>query len=204
MKYQSRSYERSCEGMIRHLIGLWKGHYQLLPVWSLPGSWRSVTLGRSCWHWVSHRGYQGSGLLIPPHWCYRDCQAGNGGGSGMMKLMLNSLWPIGTIWRQRSGSTLTQVMACITWTNVDWSSVKSSDIHIRAISQEMPQPLVNEIRLKITFLKCAPRQQAFTWTFMTARYHLSVMTGHWCVALIRWISSVILHSVISSAKMYYK
>ena len=26
----------------------------------------------------------------------------------------------------------------ITWTNVDWSSVKSSDIHIKAISPEMP------------------------------------------------------------------
>ena len=33
------------------------------------------------------------------------------------------------------------------------SSVKSSDIHIRAISQVMPQPSVTEIRLKITFLK---------------------------------------------------
>ena len=41
----------------------------------------------------------------------------------------------------------------ITWTNVDWSSVKSSDIHIRAISREMPQPSINEICLKITCLK---------------------------------------------------
>ena len=41
----------------------------------------------------------------------------------------------------------------ITWTNVDWSSVKSSDIHIRAISQEMPQPSITEIFLKITCLK---------------------------------------------------
>ena len=37
----------------------------------------------------------------------------------------------------------------ITWTNVDWSSVKSSDIHIRVISQEMPQPSITKIRLKI-------------------------------------------------------
>ena len=28
----------------------------------------------------------------------------------------------------------------ITWYNVDWSSVQSNDIHIRAILQEMPQP----------------------------------------------------------------
>ena len=40
-----------------------------------------------------------------------------------------------------------------TWTNVDWSSVKSSDINCLAISQEMPQPSVNKICLKITCLK---------------------------------------------------
>ena len=43
--------------------------------------------------------------------------------------------------------------SAITWTNVDWSSVKSSDIHIRAISQEMPQPSITKIRLKMTYLK---------------------------------------------------
>ena len=37
----------------------------------------------------------------------------------------------------------------ITRTNADWSSVKSSDIHIRAISQEMPQPSITKIHLKI-------------------------------------------------------
>ena len=41
----------------------------------------------------------------------------------------------------------------ITWTNVDWSSVESSDIHIRAISQEMPRPSITKIHLKITHLK---------------------------------------------------
>ena len=41
----------------------------------------------------------------------------------------------------------------ITWTNVDWSSVKSSDIHIRAISQEMPQSSISKIHLKITYIK---------------------------------------------------
>ena len=43
----------------------------------------------------------------------------------------------------------------ITWTNVDWSSVKSSDIHIRAISQEVPQPSITKlkIRSKIAYLK---------------------------------------------------
>ena len=35
----------------------------------------------------------------------------------------------------------------ITWTNVDWSSVKSSDINIRTISQEMPQPSITKMCL---------------------------------------------------------
>ena len=56
----------------------------------------------------------------------------------------NSLWPKDTIWRQHQA---------ITWTNVDWSSVKSSDIHIRAISQETPQPSITKIFLKITYQK---------------------------------------------------
>ena len=41
----------------------------------------------------------------------------------------------------------------ITWTNVDWSLVESSDIHIRAISQEMSQPSITNINLKIICLK---------------------------------------------------
>ena len=73
--------------------------------------------------------------------------------------LFNSLWLSDAIWRQRSGSTLAQIMACcllhqaITWTNVDWSSVKSSDIHIKAISQEMPQPSITEICLEMTYQK---------------------------------------------------
>ena len=54
-------------------------------------------------------------------------------------MRFNSLRPSDAIWWQiwvniGSGNGFT-------WTNVDSSSVKSSDIHIRAISQEMmPQP----------------------------------------------------------------
>ena len=33
---------------------------------------------------------------------------------------VNSLWPSDDIWRQESMSTLVQVMACFSWTNVDW------------------------------------------------------------------------------------
>ena len=41
----------------------------------------------------------------------------------------------------------------ITWSNVDLSSVRPSGIHLRAISQEIPQPPFTNISLKITNLK---------------------------------------------------
>ena len=41
----------------------------------------------------------------------------------------------------------------ITWIKVDLSIVKSSGIHLMAISQEIPQPQITEIRVKITSLK---------------------------------------------------
>ena len=41
----------------------------------------------------------------------------------------------------------------ITWTDVDLSSVRSSDIHLRAVSQEIPQPLIVKTSLEITYLK---------------------------------------------------
>ena len=44
------------------------------------------------------------------------------------------------------------VHQAITWTNVDLSSVRSSGIHLNAILQEMPQPSVTEISLKINYL----------------------------------------------------
>ena len=41
----------------------------------------------------------------------------------------------------------------ITWTNVDYSSVRSSDIHLRSISLETSQPSITEVSLKIIYLK---------------------------------------------------
>ena len=47
-------------------------------------------------------------------------------------------------------------------TNVDLSSeVKSSDIHVKAFSQEIPQPSVTEITLKITYLRQAGKLKFF-------------------------------------------
>ena len=71
----------------------------------------------------------------------------------------NSLWPGGTIWQHRSGSTLAQVMACcLTAPNHDLNqcwliiNLNSSHIHLRAISQEIPQPSITKINLKIAYL----------------------------------------------------
>ena len=53
---------------------------------------------------------------------------------------------------------LTQVMLVAWWhqaitgTNVDLSSVRSSDIHLRVISQDVTQPSITKINLKITYL----------------------------------------------------
>ena len=41
----------------------------------------------------------------------------------------------------------------ITWINVDLSPMRSSDNHLRAISQEIPHPSITTINLEITFLK---------------------------------------------------
>ena len=65
-----------------------------------------------------------------------------------LKVLVNSSQPSEAIWRQRTGSTLTRVMACclvrqaITWTNVDLSSVSPSNIHLRTISQEFFHHLI--------------------------------------------------------------
>ena len=72
---------------------------------------------------------------------------------------VNSKWPIDAIWQHRSGSTLSQVMAvawrhqAITWTNADLISVRSSDIHLRPISQRIPLPSVTKISSIIIYLK---------------------------------------------------
>ena len=45
----------------------------------------------------------------------------------------------------------TQTIQTITWTNVDLLSERSSRIHLSAILQEIPQPWITEISLKIYF-----------------------------------------------------
>ena len=68
---------------------------------------------------------------------------------------VNSLWLSDIIWWHRSRSTLAQVMACCLmapcpYLNHCWLI---RNIHLRAISQEVPQSSTGKISLKITHLK---------------------------------------------------
>ena len=75
-----------------------------------------------------------------------------------MPWTFNTLWPIDNIWRNGSGSTLVQAMVCclrhqaITGTSADFLLVQSSDINLRVISREIPQPSITKFSLKITCL----------------------------------------------------
>ena len=41
----------------------------------------------------------------------------------------------------------------MTLTNVDLSPIRSSDIHLRVITQEIPQPSISKISLEIEYIK---------------------------------------------------
>ena len=58
-----------------------------------------------------------------------------------------------------SGNGLLPDGQTITWTNVDLSPIRYTDIHLRAISQEITQPIITKIILKITHLKCSQNLQ---------------------------------------------
>ena len=67
---------------------------------------------------------------------------------------VNSLRPSDIIWQHRSGTTLAQVMDCCLTApshnlNQCWLIVRSSGIHLSAILQEIAQPTVTEISLKL-------------------------------------------------------
>ena len=51
------------------------------------------------------------------------------------------------------GSNTTWQHRAITWTNVDYWSVKSSDIYQRVISHDILQASITKISLKITYTK---------------------------------------------------
>ena len=71
----------------------------------------------------------------------------------------NSLWPCNAKWWHRSGSTLAQVMACCLtapshYLSQWWFSLLTScEIHLTAISQQVPWILFCIMSLKITLSK---------------------------------------------------
>ena len=99
-----------------------------------------------------------------------------------------SLWAIGVIWWHRYGSTLAQVMAhCLMAPSHDddLSSVRSSDIHLKAISQRIPQPSITKFSLKMTSLKFIKNSQGQP---MRLTHNLSWVT-HICVSKLTIIAS---------------
>ena len=82
--------------------------------------------------------------------------------------LFNLLWPHGAIWWHKSGSTLVQVMAWCHqapshYLNQCWLVIiRSCIIHLRVISQELPQSSITKLRSKITYIKIpfkSPRGQ---------------------------------------------
>ena len=70
--------------------------------------------------------------------------------------LIYSLWPGDAIWGHKIGSTLAQVMACFLmalnhYLNQCWLIISGN--HLRAISQEIPQPSIIKINLKDIYLK---------------------------------------------------
>ena len=99
--------------------------------------------------------------------------------------MVNSLWPSDAIWRQRSGSTLAQVMVAawqhqaITWTNFDLSSVESSAFHVRAISLEIPQLWITKISLKNDLPKIPFKSHRGQWVKSFPTKDLSILQSQY-------------------------
>ena len=78
----------------------------------------------------------------------------------LFRPQFNSLWLSDTIWWHRSGSTFAQVMACCLAAPSHYlnqcchvSSVRFRDIWLRGISQEITQPSVTKVSLKIDYPK---------------------------------------------------
>ena len=144
-KQASHDFENSRDLVVRmsiHLVNKSPGSCSnMKPPWgSCNRSWRNWNLNTKM-TWQDWK----------PRWKHRVSADG----------YLNSLRPSDVIWRRGSRSTLAQVMACCLtapshYLNQCWliiSIVRSSVIHLSAMSQEIPQPPSTKISLKIIYLK---------------------------------------------------
>ena len=101
----------------------------------------------------------------------------------LLKFKINSLWPSDAIWRHRSGSAWSPVMACCLmapshYLNQCWLvSEESCGMHQRAISHWVPQLLICMMRLKKILLKkitaTYPRDWWVNfWKFLNSHWYL--------------------------------
>ena len=85
-------------------------------------------------------------ILLMKHFCWRNREDN-----------VNSLWSREAMWQPRPKSTLAQVMACCLMApshylnNANLPSIRSFENQLRAISNEIPQPLITKITLNITY-----------------------------------------------------
>ena len=91
----------------------------------------------------------------------------------------------------------------ITWTNVDLSSARSSDIHLRASSQEIiTQPSITEIIWKIKYLKFHSNSpganELITHLVLRTEYFSKTRSRPCC-----WCPGSSFHQVISSHSIGY-
>ena len=105
-------------------------------------------------------------------------------------VIVNSLGPSDAIWRWRSWSTLVQVMACCLtapshYLNQCWLIISEAQWHIRAIAQEMPQPSITKIHLKITYLKFHSNSPGANELIAP----LTTVTSTWIHSTVHWVSN---------------
>ena len=116
----------------------------------------------------------------------------------LKQYVLYSFWPSDAIWWHRSGSTLVQLIdwrhKAITSTNVDVSSVRSSDIHLRIISKEISETSVTKISLKMSYLKF----HSNLWGTNELKFAMAHNTKYILLPPMRTLTDVLLWRLFSS------
>ena len=108
--------------------------------------------GLCCHSRHSTRGPAGAAAQQPAHSCCAGSGSTNHSSADRIVVnSYNSLWSSDAIWQQRSGSMLNQVKAwccqALTEPKLTYNSERSSDIHLRVISPEIPLPSITKIIL---------------------------------------------------------
>ena len=153
-------------------------------------SWRSADRQCSNYIWVINNFITYKGVLILEVWWYFCYSSANldSSFSGIHRgfcqmnfgfpVFLNSLWPGDAIWRQRSGSTLAQAMACCLmaashYLNQCWLIISKVlyIIHLRTLSKEAMKVPISKASLKTEFLKLHPNPLRGQWVNVAKIWH---------------------------------